>query len=333
MADEPKQDDSSELESPDAATGSDGSIDASTGQSETPKAADKKPAQSKNPLKGGGGIRGLVSRVNIYLLAFIFLVALAGTGGGIFYLSSTKKADEKKSLETQQLSTDSLKQLSNSDVTVGDSQQVLTVASNAIFGGSVLLKGDVDIAGKLVVGDKLSLTGITVGGNSVLQDASVSNDLSVGRNLAVKGQTTMQGDLTVNGQTNFSGLSVNNLTVSSIRINGTLNLTHHIIGGGGTPSRSSGTALGSGGTTSVSGSDTAGSIKINTGSSSPAGCFITVNFAQTFNATPHVVVSPVGSSAGALDFYVNRTTSSFSVCTTSNPPDGASFGFDYLVIG
>jgi hypothetical protein len=324
------QDDSGELESLETDQSADNGSSPSTSTDATPTDA-KKPAN--NPLKSSGGIRGLVSRVNIYLLGFILLIVVVGSGGGVIYLNSNKKAATESKLKSQSLSTDSLKQLSNSDVTVGDSKQVLTVQSNAIFGGSVLLKGDVEVAGKLIVGSDLALTGINVSGRSTLQDLDVSNDLSVAHNLAVKGQVTIQNGLSVNGTTTFAGLSVQTLTVSSLVINNTLNLTHHIVGGGGTPSRSSGSALGGGGTASVSGSDTAGSIKINTGSGSAAGCFITINFTTHYSATPHVVISPVGSSAGGIDYYVNRTTSNFSVCSASNPPDGASFGFDYIIFG
>ncbi len=324
-------DDSNELESLETEQPTDGGIDASTGTSEeTPSGGDKKP--KKNPLKGGGGVRGLVSRVNIYLLGFVLLVVIVASGGGIIYLNSNKKAANENKLKSQSLSTDSLKQLSNSDVTVGDSKQVLTVQSNAIFGGAVLLKGDVEIAGKLKVGSDLALSGINVSGRSTMQDLSVSNDLSVGGNVAVKGQVTIQSGLSVSGSTNFAGLSVSSLTVSTLRINGPLTLTRHIVAGGGTPSRSSGGALGNGGTASVSGSDTAGSIKINTGSGGGNGCFITVNFTTRFNSTPHVVVTPIGSDGGSVNFYVNRTTSGFSVCA-SNTVSGKSFGFDYIVLG
>jgi hypothetical protein len=333
MEENTSNDDSNELESLETEPSSDGSINASTGgdqPSSSPSGGDNKP--SKNPLRGGGDIRSIITRINIYLLGFILLVIVAGGGGGIYYLNSTKKAADNTKLKSQTLSTDSLKQLSNSDVTVGDSKQVLTVQSNAIFGGSVLLKGDVEVAGKLVVGSDLALTGINVSGKSTLQDLGVSNDLSVAHNLAVKGQVTIQSGLSVSGNTTFAGLSVNSLTVGTLRINNTLDLTHHITGGGATPSRSSGTALGGGGTTSVSGSDTAGTIKVNTGSGAAAGCFITVNFTTNYNSTPHVVVTPIGSDAATIPYYVNRTSSGFSVCTTSGVSN-RSFSFDYIVLG
>jgi hypothetical protein len=41
-------------------------------------------------------------------------------------------------------------------------------------------------------------------------------------------------------------------------------------------------------------------------------------------------VTPVGSAAAALNYYIQRSTSSFSVCTTNSAPGGSSFGFDYI---
>jgi hypothetical protein len=325
--DEDKQPDDSSLESDSLESGGD-SASTDSGSSLTPS-----DGGDKAPKPKGGGIRGLLSHVNIYLLAFILLLVLASSGGGIFYLNSNKQAAKSNGIKSQTLSTDSLKQLANSDVTVGDSKQVLTVQSNAIFAGSVLLRGDVEVAGKLVVGDKLSLTGINVGGQSTLQDVNISNNLAVTHDVAVKGKLTVQGALSVNGNVSFSsGVSIPSLTVGTLTLNNKLILTHHIVAGGGNPSRSSGTALGGGGTTSVSGSDTAGTIRVNTGSSPGAGCFITVNFTSQFDNTPHVVVTPIGSSAAGLKYYVSRNTGSFSVCTASSAPAHSSFSFDYIAI-
>ncbi len=341
MEDKPDNTESDSLESTEptdtttgtAADANDNSLEGGVSASTPTDAPNSSSDTPKKTKASGGGIKQLLHRVNIYLLAFILLVVLAGSGGGMYYLSSNKKVTQDNKIKTQALSSESLKQLENTDVTVGDSKQVLTVKSNAIFGGSVLLKGDVEVAGKLVVGDQLSLTGINVAGQSTLQDVKISNDLSVSHNLAVQGLISAQGGLSVSGNTTFANLSVNSLTVSTLNFNGALTLTHHIVGGGGTPGRNAGTALGSGGTAAVSGSDTAGSININTGSGPAAGCFITVNFTQHYDGTPHVIVTPVGSAAGGLGFYITRTTSSFSVCSNSPAPGGQSFGFDYIVIG
>ncbi len=334
MEQNPNTDDSDSLESLESTDNSAASppSNGSNGPVATPENQNSS-SDAPSPVRKRSKFKDVLAHVNIYLLGFILLLVVAGSGGGIYYLNSTNSTATNSKLKSQALSTESLKELANSDVTVGDSKQVLTVQSNAIFDGSVLLRGDVEVAGKLVVGDKLSLTGIDVGGESTLQDVKISNDLAVSHNLAVQGQTTLRGDLSVNGSTTFNGLSVSTLTVSKLNLNSSLTLTHHIIAGGSTPSRSSGTALGSGGTASVSGSDTTGSIRVNTGGSPAAGCFITVNFAERFNSTPHVVVTPVGSTAGSLPYYVDRSSSSFSVCTSSPAPAGRTFGFDYVVLG
>jgi hypothetical protein len=59
---------------------------------------------------------------------------------------------------------------------------------------------------------------------------------------------------------------------------------------------------------------------------------VTINFTQKFSGTPHVVISPVGSSAASLNYYVNRNSSNFSVCTLNAPGGGQSFSFDFVAI-
>jgi len=155
--------------------------------------------------------------------------------------------------------------------------------------------------------------------------------LAVAGSGAIQGQLTVQKNLSVNGSGTFNGpLSATQISVGRLQLTGDLTLTHHLIAGGSIPGRSNGGALGGGGTSSVSGSDTAGSISIHTGGGTHPGCFTTVNFTQHFQSTPHIVVTPVGSAAAALDYYIQRTTSSFSVCTTNTAPAGSSFGFDYI---
>lgn len=268
---------------------------------------------------------------NIYLLLFVMLVLFSIVLSVAVYLQSKQGKVDNKGLTSQSLSPDSLKQLANSDVTVGDPKQVLTVQSNAIFAGQALIRGDLEVAGKLKVGSSLSLKGITVSGQSVFDELQITKNLSVAGNAAIQGQLTAQS-LAVTGSGTFGGtITAGNVATNSLTLNGTLRLTHHIVAGGATPSRSNGSALGGGGTASVSGSDSAGSVNINTGSSPPAGCFITVNFRTVYNSTPRVVISPVGSEAGKLQYYVNRTTSNFSICTASAPAGGKSLGFDYII--
>lgn len=269
-------------------------------------------------------------KFNIYLMLFILVVVVAV--GILVALTIKSNQQTKTSLESQNLSQQELQQLANTDVTVGNSKQLLTVQANAVFAGSVLVRSNLEVAGSLKVGGELSLKSLKVSGGTQLDDTQVDN-LTVNGSLNLQGTLALKNGINVSGPSSFSGpLTASSITTGSFTLNGDLTLTKHISAGGATPGVSRGTAAGSGGTVSLSGSDTSGSVTVNTGGSPPAGCFATVTFTRKFNSTPHVVITPIGSSAGALGYYVDRTTSSFTICTTSPAPAGVTFGFDYVVL-
>lgn len=332
MAEDEKKngEDSNSLES----SGSTSSLEASDSNSleggdaaNTGKIVDAAPTA----LKQGSFAQRLIRSVNIYLLLFIFLIVVAGAIVLITFLASKKT--NTNTVKTQSLSQDTLKQLATSDVTVGQPKQVLNVQSNAVFAGKVLIRDSLEVAGPIQVGGSLSVPGITVSGNSIFEQIQVNKNLNVQGDTSIQGQLAVQKGLSVAGGATFGGsISAPAITVNTLQMNGSLTLTRHIIIGGANPDRDNGTALGSGGTTALSGSDTAGSINVNTGSGPVAGCFLTVNFTQKYNTTPNVNVTPIGSNAALVGYYVNRSTTSFSVCAANNPPANASFGFDYFIV-
>lgn len=283
------------------------------------------------PTGGRSWLQRTLRRVNIYLLLFIVLLVVAAAIVLIAFVFN--RNSNQTVIQTQSLTEDTLKQLANSDVTVGQPKQVLNVQSNAVFAGKVLIRDSLEVAGPIKVGGSLSIPGISVSGNSVFDSVQINKGLNVVGDSALQGQLAVQKGLSVLGGGTFGGrVTAPQIAANTLQLNGDLNLTHHITAGGATPSRSNGGALGGGGSASVSGSDTAGSININTGNSAAAGCFVTINFTQRFNSTPHVLVTPVGSAAGSVNYYVNRNTGSFSVCSSNTPPSHASFGFDYFVL-
>lgn len=296
------------------------------GVESTGKIVDKVADKKKVPF-----FKRLVRKTNIYLLLFILLLIIAIIIAAIVYISSRKATDSN--IPTQTLSQDALQQLATSDVTVGQPKQTLSVQSNAIFAGKVLIRDSLEVAGTIQVGGSLNVPGITVSGNSVFEQIQINKGLSVAGDTSVQGQMTIAKNLTVGGGATFGGaISAPQINVNSLQLSGNLTLTKHIAAGGATPSRSNGDALGSGGTTAVSGSDIAGSVNVNTGSGPGAGCFLTVTFTTKYNSTPRVIVTPVGSAAANLAFYTNRTTSNFSICTANAAPSNSSFGFDYFVV-
>lgn len=295
-----------------------------------PPSAASSPPPPKDPLLAR--LKRRFAHLNIYLLVFVLILVVAVIAAVVGY-NTSKRSASNVTISSQTLDQKALEQLANTDASIGGTSQVLNVQSNAIFAGKVLVRDTLEVAGQLQVGGSLSLSGVTVSGSSSFDQVQVNKNLAVAGETALQNSLSVQKNISVNGNGSFGGsLSAKQLTVGSLQLNGELNLTHHITGGGPTPSRSNGSALGSGGTASISGSDTSGSISINTGSGAGSGCFITVNFVSKFNATPHVLITPVGSAAGKLDYYVNRSTASFSICTASTPASNSNFGFDYFIL-
>lgn len=309
-----------------------GIIDATGNTSAGPGTDNSKGSDSNKPDKKVPFIKRLWRKFNVYLLLFILVVLVAvGVTIGLFLKDRSVKQKTESIINSQNLSDSALKQLANSDVTVGNNKQVLKVESNAIFSGSVLVRSDLEVAGTIKVGGELQLPGITVSGASRFNQLQADN-LTIGSSATVQGTLVAKKGITVTGNSSFDNISAAQITTTAFQLNGELKLTNHITAGGPTPGVGRGTAVGSGGTASVSGSDTTGSIVINTGSGTGAGCFATVTFAKRYNSTPHVIVTPVGSGAAGVAYYINRSSSEFSVCTSSPAPTGQTFGFDYIVL-
>lgn len=275
------------------------------------------------------GIKRFSLFSNLYLLVFIVLVLV---GAIVIYISVKSAKPQTTTAKTSSLTDQQISSLKGNTTLVGDSKQTLDVQSNSIFEGQVLDRGDLNVAGTLKVGGPLSLPGLTVGGQATLGQVGINGGLNVASDTTIQGSLTVQKSLAVTGSASFGSLNVSTLSVTTLQLKGDISLNQHIVTTGGTPGRTNGTALGSGGSASVGGSDTAGTISINTGGSPPAGCFITVNFAKSFGSTPHVVISASNNSAASLQYYTNKSTTSFSVCTANVPAAGTTYVFDYVVI-
>ena len=132
------------------------------------------------------------------------------------------------SVETQSLSSSTLKQLATSDVTVGQPRQILRVQGNAIFAGKVLINDSLEVAGPIKVGGSLSVPGITVSGNSLFEQLQISKNLAVAGDTSMQGQLAVQKGLSVAGSGTFGGtLTAPALNVSTLQLSGTLTITKH----------------------------------------------------------------------------------------------------------
>jgi len=303
------------------------------------------PSGNDKKRKGPSALKKLWRKVNVYFLIFLLLLVISAIVFIVSYLNSQKEP-QLPTVGEQELTQEDLKEIAAGNAQVGDPRYTLNIQSNAVFAGNALVRGDLNVAGNIQLGQRLLVPDLTVSGTSNLTTVQAST-LSVANNLTVTGATSLTNNLSVRGRINAeSDLSVNRslnvggtITASQITTgtltlagNGNLNLNNHIRATGPTPSRSQGNAVGAGGTTSISGSDIAGTLNVNTGNNPAPGCFATINFVQAFSGTPKVIVTPVGSAAGRTQFYVSRDSNSFSICTANSAPGGSSFAFDYFVI-
>ena len=285
------------------------------------------------PVKKPSVFKRFFRKVYLYFLIFALLLVIAAAITIVNYINS-QKANPTIDIATQELADKTLEQLANTDVTVGNTSQTLTIQGNAIIAGQTLMRGSANIAGNLQVGGSIQGPSISISGAATFGQAQAQT-LQVQNTLAVQGNTTLR-DLSVSGAATFNGaVTANQLTATNFTLSGnaTLNIPNHISFNGPSPTRGgvNGGVLGSGGTLSISGSDTSGTINIQTGNGTSAGCFGQINFNRPFTRQPRIMVSPVGQAAGQTQFYTNRSTTSFSICTANAAPANQTFSYDYFV--
>jgi len=301
--------------------------------SESATSADGTTSPDGKPGKQPSAIKKFLRRFNVYLLLFLLVVVLSVIVSVVGFLDS-KKTPKSPTIATQTLTQNDLKQLANSDATVGDTGQTLTVQGNAIFSGQVLVRSNLNVAGTIQLGGDFSVPRITVSDTANLANTQIGT-LQVANASTFQGIVTVQNGLNVGGSTAFSGpVTAGQITVTKLIMSGnaTLEVPNHIAFTGASPGRTiNPTTLGAGGSASVNGSDTTGTININTGSGPQAGCFVTVTFNRPFTNTPHVIVSPINAGAGQTDYYVTRNTTAFSLCTVNAAPANQVFAFDYFI--
>lgn len=295
------------------------------------------------------GIKKILGKVNIYLVLFILVVVIAAAAYTVMYFMNKKEADIR--LETTKITEETLEQLKTSDAIVGDPRQILTIESNAVITGKVVMRDTLDVAGALSVGGPISLDSINAagegtfaslqtndlqaGGNvavggildvvgtvSLGENLSVSRDINGGGRLDIGGQATIGGNLNVNGTISAKGINFDEISITRINISGN------------NPGASVGGAAGGGGTASVSGTDTAGTATINTGGGTGTGVLMTIFFTGAFKSNnPHAVISPNGPGCANIGYYVtNVSATQFSIATVTAPPAGAACRFNYIVI-
>lgn len=338
-------------------------------KSETPVAEVLKPQADETPVPESSTAsssnkshktRTLPHRVTTYRpshkATFIGLGAVVGIlaiNAAIiaFVVQGQESANAQTSRADVTISPAVLDTLGVSRNSVGDLGTELVVGPDSRFDGTVTVGSDVSIGGELKLNGKLTVSDATLtslqAGNTSLNSLAVNgdasaNNLNLSQNLTVVGSTRLQGPvtidqlLTVNNNVSVIGslsvggtLSARNFQASTLTSDTTLTIGGHILTRGAAPGISAGDAVGSSGTVSISGNDAAGTIAVNVGVGAVSGTLAQVSFRMQYSNTPKVIVTAVGRSAGS--FYINRTTSGFSI-VASSPLGAGGYAFDYIVV-
>lgn len=292
-----------------------------------PSSAPTEPIEKKvSPIKK------FFRKVNVYFLIFVLIMIVGGVIAAVSFLNSQKPPVEPD-VADQALTEEALRQLANTDASVGNTSQTLTIQGNAVIAGQTLMRGNLNIAGNFQSGGSIQGPTLTISGASNLAEVQ-ANSLQVAQNFAVQGNSTVR-DLSVAGTTTLNGaVTASQITVSRLIMSGNavLQVPNHISFTGASPrfAPNNGT-LGNGGSASINGSDTAGTISLNSGNNPNAGCFGRVTFTQTFTNPPHVTIGPIGAAAGNLSYYINRDRNGFDICANNAAAGNQAFAFDYFV--
>ncbi len=288
------------------------------------------------------------SHTATFVALAVILLLLAISGGGIFFLIRRQaQVKGKSSLADISVNKSLLDQLGVNRSSATDPSVALVVTPNAEFNGSLTVSKDVKLATKLSAGQtsltqldagNTSLTQLNVNGASSLSDTAVRTNLTVAGTTRLQGPVTLDKILTVNGGANVSGdltiggaLTTNNFSARSLTSISTLTIGGHIVTNGPVPGIAQGPSAGPSGTVSVGGNDASGTVVMNTGQAPVAGIIASITFRTPYGTIPHVVISPVGAPTGSLQFYINRSSTGFSIGTSNAPAPASGYVFDYIV--
>jgi hypothetical protein len=150
--------------------------------------------------------------------------------------------------------------------------------------------------------------------------------------LTVNATAQFNSDLTVAGT-----ITTPNITVQALAVTATLTVNGHIVSGGtaiATFSPGSAAACSGGDSVGVTGNDVSGTISITTGAGpcSSSGGLIDVNFASSFTAAPHVILTPAEPNAATLQYYYTSSTTGFTVSTGNVPTGATTYNYAYLIV-
>ena len=159
-----------------------------------------------------------------------------------------------------------------------------------------------------IQGSTTSFTTLNVSGDAAINNLTVSS-------VMVSGNASVAGTLTVS-----------TLSVGSITVNG------HIITAGDAPSAQLQLAAGQNAMIAVQGNDSSGVVSIATGANVSSDDLAKMIFATPYNATPRIVLTPVGKTSAQAGGYVDQVGSDSFMIGVVNAQANKTYVFSYHVM-
>lgn len=294
--------------------------------------------QSLKDVPAGGNPHRVGTSVKFRLAGFIggiiLVTVLSIIGVAVFIIYRAKvvkdlKATDTKTVANQEVSTEDLSKVSN-PLNLSDPSRTLVVNSASIFNGQIQVKKDLILDGRLITSGRLSVNGLDASAASTLAATNINGALTVTGVSNLQGGLNVAGTLSVSGNANISGdISANTVTARTTLYSGNLTINGHLVTTqSGTPSITANTAIvGAGGTATISGNDTSGTVTIKIGANpafNTGGILAHISFRTAYTGTgPRVILTPNGSNAGELMYYMGHNLAGFDIGYTCRVYNGA----------
>lgn len=297
--------------------------------------------------KGKTSLSGIYRRADIMTTLYTtggVIIALAAILGGYYWFVIRTQANKPATTTTKttELSSEDLKKLGSffEGNSAGANAQTLTISPSTLFSSRVAISQDLKVIGGLEVSGDTTLAGLTANKTSNLGVTNVRGQLTVAGPVSIQSPATLgagatiTGNLTTTGTGSFGGVvSAPTINASTMTVTGTLNLGGHISISGQTPSVSAAAQAGTGASASVEGIDSAGTLTIKTGPGASSGLLVNLIFRSAYPRAPHIVITPIGSGSAALQPYIIKTATGFTIGAVTAPSiNSTSYSFEYWVV-